>query len=74
MRRPVLIRPFNHVDGSFEYQTDRNSLLKLLREKADLSGYVLDTFRRDLELSAQGRLQAVKLGDEVFEQIGYFID
>ncbi len=44
----VLIRPSNHVEGSFEYQTDRESLLKLLREKIDLSGYVLDTFRRDL--------------------------
>jgi len=38
----VLIRPANHVDGSFEYQTDRESLLKLLREKTDLSGYVLE--------------------------------
>jgi len=30
----------------------RASLLGLLREKTDLSGYVLDTFRRDLEQSA----------------------
>ncbi len=70
----VLIRPSNHVEGSFEYQTDRESLLELLREKTDLSGYVLDTFRRDLEQLAQGRLQAVKVKDEVLEQIGYFID
>ena len=70
----VLIRPSNHVDGSFEYQTDRESLLKLLRDKTDLSGYVLDTFRRDLDLSAQGRLEAVKVKHEVLEQIGYFID
>ena len=70
----VLIRPANHIEGSFEYQTDRESLLELLREKTDLSGYVLDTFRRDLERSAQGRLEAVKVKDEVLEQIGYFID
>ncbi len=70
----VLIRPANHVDGSFEYQTDRESLLKLLREKTDLSGYVLDTFRRDLEQLAQGWLEAVKVKDEVLKQIGYFID
>jgi len=70
----VLIRPANHVEGSFEYQTDQKSLLKLLREKTDLSGYVLDTFRRDLEQSAQGRLEAVKVRDEVLKKIGYFID
>jgi len=39
-----------------------------------LSGYVLDTFCRDLELLAQGRLDAVKVRHEVLEQIGYFID
>jgi len=27
-----------------------------------------------IPLSAQGRLQAVKVGDEVLKQIGYFID
>lgn len=70
----VLIRPANHVEGSFEYQTDRESLLELLREKTDLSGYVLEAFRRDLEMLAQGRLEVVSVRDEVLKQIGYFID
>jgi len=55
-------------------QTDQESLLKLLRDQTDLSGYMLDTFRRDLERSAQGRLEAVKVRDEVLKQIGYLID
>ncbi len=63
-----------YVSCEREYQIDRKSLLKLLREKTDLSGYVLDTFCRDLELLAQGRLDAVKVRHEVLEQIGYFID
>ncbi len=74
MSRSVLIRPANHVEGSFEYQTDRESLLEMLREKTDLAGYVLETFRADLEVLAQGRLEGVKVREDVLKQIGYFID
>ena len=70
----VVIKPANNVLGSFEYQTDSDSLLQLLRRKTDLSGYVLDGFRKDLEVSTQGQLRAVSFNEEVLEQIGYFID
>ena len=70
----VTIKPANNVPGSFEYQTDTHALLRLLRQKTDLSGYALDSFQTDLELSTQGSLRAVDLKDEVLREIGYFID
>jgi len=70
----VTIKPANNVLGSFEYQTDSNALLQLLRQQTDLSGYVLDAFRSDLEISTQGRIRAVNFKEEVLQEIGYFID
>ena len=47
------------VEGSFEYQTDRESLLELLREKTDLSEALgADRLLHRLTRCASGRLQA----------------
>lgn len=70
----VTIKPANNVVGSFEFQTDSEALMQLLKKKTDLSGYVLDAFRSDLEISTLGRIRALNLKDEVLEEIGYFID
>ena len=70
----VTIKPANNVLGSFEYQTDSNALLQLLRKKTDLSGYVLEAFRSELEISRQGRIRAVNFQEEILQEIGYFID
>ena len=67
----VIIKPSNNVPGSFEYQTDSKTLLKLLRLQTDLSGYALDFFRAGLERSTVSRLAAVSVKDEVLEGIGY---
>ena len=70
----VTIKPANNVPGSFEYQTDSRSLLKLLRQKTDLSGLALERFDSELHTLAQGRLSAVSFRDEVLKEIGYFVD
>ncbi len=70
----VTIKPANNVQGSFEYQTDRDALLRLLRKQTDLSGCVLDAFRSELEITRCGRIRAVNLKEEVLQEIGYFID
>lgn len=70
----VTIKPANNVPGSFEYRTDSDALLQLLRRKTDLSGYVLDSFRTDLEISKQGRIRSVDFNEDVLQEIGYFID
>ncbi len=70
----VTIKPSNNVPGSFEYQTDSRSLLRLLRLNTDLSECVLDSFRKDLEVSSKGRLPAVKLREQFLREIGYFVD
>ena len=70
----VTIKPANNVQGSFEYKTDFEALLQMLKRTTDLSGYVLETFRSELEISTQGRIRAVNLKEEVLQEIGYFID
>ncbi len=70
----VTIKPSNNVPGTFEYQTNSRSLLRLLRLNTDLSGCVLDNFRKDLEVSSKGRLPAVKLRVQFLREIGYFVD
>ena len=70
----VSIRPANCLAGNYEYQTDSSTLLRLLRRKTDLSELELDHFEVQLLRSKQVRLPAIKLQDDVLEEIGYFID
>ena len=70
----VTIKPANKVPGSFQYQTDSKSLLKLLRQKTDLSGFALDMFSSELQISRHVSLPGVCLKEDVLREIGYFID
>ncbi len=70
----VTLKPANKIPGSFEYQTDSRSLLRLLHQQTDLSGFALDRFRSELQISRQVSLPAVNLKEDVLREIGYFID
>ena len=70
----VTIKPANHLAGSFDFEMSSSALLKLLRQKTELSDASLELFHRGLQFSAKSRIAAVTLGDEVLEAMGYFID
>ena len=70
----VTIKPANNVAGSFDFETSSHALLKLLRQKTDMSDAALDLFHQGLRFSSKSRIPAVTLRDEVLEEIGYFIE
>ena len=70
----VTIRPANLTPGSFEYRTDSASLFQFLRRHTDLSDYILNHFRFELERSSRAKLAMVDFKDDELRQIGYFVD
>ena len=70
----VTIKPANNLPGSFDFQTNSTALLKLLRQKTDVSDGTLENFHDDLRFTARSRIAALTLKDEVLQEIGYFID
>lgn len=73
---PVLltVRPACRIPGDYEYATDSNALLRLLRRETDLPGYVLDVFEKQLRAPLNAQLLGVELSDSVLTDIGYFVD
>lgn len=70
----VTIKPANNVPGSFEYQTDSQTLLRMLHHETDLSELTLEAFQSNLLVSTKARLPAITLREETLRDIGYFID
>jgi hypothetical protein len=70
----LTIQPARGLPGDYEFSTDSAALLRLLRQKTDLPGYILDTFKAKLALPIGARLTGVELSDNVLTEIGYFID
>lgn len=73
---PVLltIRPACGIPGDYEYATDSQALLRILRQKTDLPGYVLEVFEKRLRAPLNAQLLGVELSESVLTDIGYFVD
>jgi hypothetical protein len=70
----LTIRPSCGVPGDYEFPTDSATLLRMLRQRTDLPGYILEGFEESLRVPRSARLLGVELSDSVLTDIGYFID
>ena len=70
----LTIRPACGLPGDYECATDSAALLRLLRRRTDLPGYVLECFEKNLRIPLGARLLAVELSESVLTDIGYFIE
>ncbi len=70
----LTIRPACGLPGDFQYPTDSEALLCMLREKTDLPSSVLQRFDGDLHISPSVRLLGVELSEGLLTDIGYFFD
>jgi hypothetical protein len=70
----LTIRPASGFPGEYQTSTDRDSLMRLLRQKTDLSDPTLERFEAKLVTKVSAKLLGVEMGDNVLTEIGYFID
>jgi hypothetical protein len=70
----LTIRPACGLPGDYDFQTDSNALLRLLRFQTDLPATTLQRFEDGLRNRLGARLMGVELNDRVLTKIGYFID
>jgi hypothetical protein len=70
----LTIRPACGLPGDYEYPTDSEALLLLLRQQTNLPAAVLERFEKNLRAQPSARLLGVELSDSVLTKIGYFID
>ncbi|MGA7858409.1 MAG: hypothetical protein WCA11_10810 [Terracidiphilus sp.] len=70
----LTIKPACGLPGDYECPTDSAALLRLLRQKTDLPGTVLQKFEMSMHSQVGARLLGVELNDRVLTEIGYFID
>ena len=70
----LTIRPACGQPGDYEYATDSAALLRLLRQRTDLPGYVLEGFEEKLRIPLGACLRGVELSESVLTDIGYFIE
>jgi hypothetical protein len=62
------------VPGDYEFPTDSETLMLLLRQNTKLSDPVLKKFESKLCAPSGARLLGVELSESVLTDIGYFID
>lgn len=70
----LTIRPACGLPGDYQYKTDSEALLELLRQQTDLPSPILQRFEKDLCAPLGARLLGVELSERVLTDIGYFID
>lgn len=70
----LTIRPACGFPGEYQFPTDSEALMRLLRQRTDLSAPVLERFEGKLCAPVGARLLGVELSDSVLTDIGYFID
>jgi hypothetical protein len=70
----LTIRPACGVPGEFQFPTDSESLMRLLRKETRLRAKVLERFEGKLSATIGARLLDVELSDSVLTRMGYFID
>lgn len=70
----LTIRPACGLPGEYEFPTDSESLMRLLRKETSLPATVLERFEGRMCLPVGARLLGVELSESVLTRIGYFID
>jgi hypothetical protein len=70
----LTIRPACGLPGDFQFPTDSEALMRLLRKETNLPASVLERFEHELEAPIGARLLGVELGEKVLTSIGYFVD
>ena len=70
----VTIRPANNLPGSYEYQTDSRTLLRMLRRKTDISGFLLSQLEQDLLVRRELKVPSISVKEEVLQELGFFTD
>jgi hypothetical protein len=70
----LTIRPASGFPGEYQFPTDSEALMCLLRQKTDLPARVLERFEGKLVTPNPARLLGVELTDSLLTEIGYFID
>jgi hypothetical protein len=70
----LTIRPACGLPGEFQFPTDSESLMRLLRRETRLPAPALERFEGKLCAPIGARLLGVELSESVLTDIGYFID
>jgi hypothetical protein len=70
----LIIRPASGFPGEYEFPTDSEALMLLLRQKTNLPAPALERFEGKLVTPNSARLLGVELTDGVLTEIGYFIE
>jgi hypothetical protein len=69
----LTIRPACPLPGDYSYTTNRDSLLRMLRQ-TDLPSTVLDKFRSGIYRPTGASLLAVEISEKTLTEFGYFVD
>jgi hypothetical protein len=70
----LTIRPACGLPGEYQFPTDSESLMRLLRRETSLPATVLERFEGKMCTPIGARLLGVELSESVLTRIGYFID
>jgi hypothetical protein len=70
----LTIRPACGALGEYQFPTDSETLMQLLRQKTNLPAPALERFEDKLCAPVGARLLGVELSESVLTDIGYFID
>jgi hypothetical protein len=70
----LTVRPACGIPGDFCYDTNRMSLLHLLRKDTELHSVTLERFEIELAVTKRARLLGVEMSERTLERIGYFVD
>ena len=70
----LTIRPACGVPGEYQFPTDSETLMLLLRQKTNLPAPALERFEGKLRAPIGARLLGVELSESVLTDIGYFVD
>jgi hypothetical protein len=70
----LTIRPACGLPGEYQFPTDSESLMRLLRRETDLPAPTLERFEGKFCSPIGARLLGVELSESVLTRIGYFID
>jgi hypothetical protein len=70
----LTIRPACGLPGDYQFPTDSDALMRLLRKETSLPAPVLERFEGKLGAPIGARLLGVELSESVLTDIGYFID
>jgi hypothetical protein len=70
----LTIRPACGLPGDYQYLTNSNALLQMLRQQTDLPAAVIQRFEGKMYESVSARLLGVELSESLLTDIGYFVD